>query len=580
MHVVNVDGRTVRALTAGDRADTPLLLLHGIGRSLEDWTEQIERLSGRFYVIAVDLPGFGRSARRDGPADLATVADGVAGALAALDEDRPCHVIGNSLGGAVAMQLLASHPDRVASLTLVNSAGFGAEVTALLRMLSLPGIGRHLATRSTPAGARLMERRLFADPSLATRERIDHALSIAAQPGTGEFLLEMANHLGTMRGVRPQWRTQLLAGVAAHPRPTLLIWGDRDRILPAAHLAAARRQFPDAQVHLFTATGHMPQIERADEFADLITAFVENGPTLSTSVPPVTAKVGHNRVDSRSQRSACMEGFAGKVAVVTGAGSGIGQALAVELGRSGAKLAISDVDTEGLAVTEERLKAIGAPVKADRLDVTEREAFELYADAVKEHFGKVNQIYNNAGIAYQGDIEVSSFKDIERVMDVDFWGVVNGTKAFLPHLIASGDGHVVNVSSVFGLFAVPGQAAYNSAKFAVRGFTEALRQEMAINKHPVRVTCVHPGGIKTAIARNATAAEGIDVAEMAKAFDTKLARTSPEKAAQIILEAVRKDRARVLVGADAKILDVLIRITGSGGYQKLFSSVAKGLIPK
>lgn len=580
MHVVNVDGRTVRALAAGDRADTPLLLLHGIGRSLEDWTEQIERLSGRFYVIAVDLPGFGRSARRDGPADLATVADGVAGALAALDEDRPCHVIGNSLGGAVAMQLLASHPDLVASLTLVNSAGFGAEVTALLRMLSLPGIGRRLATRSTPAGARLMERRLFADPSLATRERIDHALSIAAQPGTGEFLLEMANHLGTMRGVRPQWRTELLAAVAAHPRPTLLIWGDRDRILPAAHLGAAQRQFPDAQVHLFTATGHMPQIERADEFADLITAFVENGPTLSTSVPPVTAKVGHNRVDSRSQRSACMEGFAGKVAVVTGAGSGIGQALAVELGRSGAKLAISDVDTEGLAVTEERLKAIGAPVKADRLDVTEREAFELYADAVKEHFGKVNQIYNNAGIAYQGDIEVSSFKDIERVMDVDFWGVVNGTKAFLPHLIASGDGHVVNVSSVFGLFAVPGQAAYNSAKFAVRGFTEALRQEMAINKHPVRVTCVHPGGIKTAIARNATAAEGIDVAEMAKAFDTKLARTSPEKAAKIILEAVRKDRARVLVGADAKILDVLIRITGSGGYQKLFSSVAKGLIPK
>ncbi|SDE53404.1 NADP-dependent 3-hydroxy acid dehydrogenase YdfG [Mycolicibacterium neoaurum] len=580
MHVVNVDGRTVRALTAGDRADTPLLLLHGIGRSLEDWTEQIERLSGRFYVIAVDLPGFGRSARRDGPADLVTVADGVAGALAALDEDRPCHVIGNSLGGAVAMQLLASHPDLVASLILVNSAGFGAEVTALLRMLSLPGIGRRLATRSTPAGARLMERRLFADPSLATRERIDHALSIAAQPGTGEFLLEMANHLGTMRGVRPQWRTELLAAVAAHPRPTLLIWGDRDRILPAAHLGAAQRQFPDAQVHLFTATGHMPQIERADEFADLITAFVENGPTLSTSVPPVTAKVGHNRVDSRSQRSACMEGFAGKVAVVTGAGSGIGQALAVELGRSGAKLAISDVDTEGLAVTEERLKAIGAPVKADRLDVTEREAFELYADAVKEHFGKVNQIYNNAGIAYQGDIEVSSFKDIERVMDVDFWGVVNGTKAFLPHLIASGDGHVVNVSSVFGLFAVPGQAAYNSAKFAVRGFTEALRQEMAINKHPVRVTCVHPGGIKTAIARNATAAEGIDVAEMAKAFDTKLARTSPEKAAKIILEAVRKDRARVLVGADAKILDVLIRITGSGGYQKLFSSVAKGLIPK
>jgi NADP-dependent 3-hydroxy acid dehydrogenase YdfG len=133
-----------------------------------------------------------------------------------------------------------------------------------------------------------------------------------------------------------------------------------------------------------------------------------------------------------------MEGFAGKVAVVTGAGSGIGQALAIELGRSGAKLAISDVNMEGLAATEERLKAIGAEVKADRLDVTEREAFLVYADAVKNHFGKVNQIYNNAGIAFTGDIEVSQFKDIERVMDVDFWGVVNGTKAFLPHLIASG----------------------------------------------------------------------------------------------------------------------------------------------
>ncbi|MGH3644396.1 MAG: SDR family NAD(P)-dependent oxidoreductase, partial [Mycobacterium sp.] len=207
-----------------------------------------------------------------------------------------------------------------------------------------------------------------------------------------------------------------------------------------------------------------------------------------------------------------MEGFAGKVAVVTGAGSGIGQALALELGRSGAKLAISDVDAEGLAVTEERLKAIGVQVKADRLDVTEREAFELYADAVKAHFGKVNQIYNNAGIAYVGDVEVTPFKDIERVMDVDFWGVVNGTKAFLPHLIESGDGHVVNVSSLFGIFSVPGQAAYNSAKFAVRGFTEALRQEMQVSRHPVKVTTVHPGGIKTAIMRNSTAADGVDTA--------------------------------------------------------------------
>jgi len=273
-----------------------------------------------------------------------------------------------------------------------------------------------------------------------------------------------------------------------------------------------------------------------------------------------------------------MQGFAGKVAVVTGAGSGIGQALAVELGRSGASVAISDVDTEGLAVTEERLKSIGAPVKSDRLDVTERERFLIYADEVKDHFGKVNQIYNNAGIAFTGDIEISPFKDIERIMDVDYWGVVNGTKAFLPHLIASGDGHVVNISSIFGIIAVPGQAAYNSAKFAVRGFTEALRMEMAIAKQPVRVTTVHPGGIKTAIARNATAAEGLDQASLAATFD-KLARTSPETAAQVILAGVAKNKARVLIGLDAKLLDGWVRLTGSG-YQRGLAALSRRFTPR
>jgi NADP-dependent 3-hydroxy acid dehydrogenase YdfG len=274
-----------------------------------------------------------------------------------------------------------------------------------------------------------------------------------------------------------------------------------------------------------------------------------------------------------------MEGFASKVAVVTGAGSGIGQALAVELAHSGAKLAICDVDTEGLAQTEGRIKAIGAPVKTDRLDVTEREAFLAYADQVNEHFGTVNQIYNNAGIAFHGDVEVSQFKDIERVMDVDFWGVVNGTKAFLPHLIASGDGHIINISSVFGLLSVPGQAAYNSAKFAVRGFTEALRQEMILAGHPVGVTTVHPGGIKTAIARNAEAVEGLDTAQLAKVFDKRLARTSPQRAAQIILDAVRKNKARVLVGTDAKILDILVRLTGSG-YQRVSGPLQARLVPR
>jgi NADP-dependent 3-hydroxy acid dehydrogenase YdfG len=273
-----------------------------------------------------------------------------------------------------------------------------------------------------------------------------------------------------------------------------------------------------------------------------------------------------------------MEGFAGKVAVVTGAGSGIGQALALELGRSGASLAISDVDLDGLAITEEQLKAIGVAVRSDRLDVTEREALHVYADAINEHYGKVNQIYNNAGIAYTGDVDITAFKDIERVMDVDFWGVVNGTKAFLPHLVASGDGHVINISSLFGLLSVPGQAAYNSAKFAVRGFTEALRQEMVLNREPVKVTSIHPGGIKTAIARNGLTAEGVDSAAQSKVFDKRLATTTPQRAAEIILDGVRKNKARVLVGQDAVVIDLLVRITGSH-YQRLFAPAINKIKP-
>ncbi|AWB91494.1 SDR family NAD(P)-dependent oxidoreductase [Aeromicrobium chenweiae] len=262
-----------------------------------------------------------------------------------------------------------------------------------------------------------------------------------------------------------------------------------------------------------------------------------------------------------------MTHFTGKVAVVTGAASGIGRALAVELARRGARLAICDVDLSGLAETEELVRTLGAEVRADRLDVSERESVLAYADAVAEHFGVVHLVVNNAGIAFTGSVEQMSFKDIERVMDVDFWGVVNGTKAFLPHLVASGDGHVVNVSSVFGLFSVPSQSAYNAAKFAVRGFTEALRQEMINDRRPVKVTCVHPGGIRTNIVRNGAEVDGVDHDDLASSFD-RLARTSPAKAADVILAGVEKDKARVLIGADARVLDAFVRITGSG-YQRI-----------
>jgi NAD(P)-dependent dehydrogenase (short-subunit alcohol dehydrogenase family) len=273
-----------------------------------------------------------------------------------------------------------------------------------------------------------------------------------------------------------------------------------------------------------------------------------------------------------------MTALDGRVAVITGAGSGIGRALSVELARRGARLAISDVDVDGLADTAEQVRAVGAQVHEHRHDVTDRAAVLAYADAVAAEYGVVNLVFNNAGIAFTGNIEALSFAQIERVMDVDFWGVVNGTKAFLPHVIASGDGHIVNVSSLFGLMAMPSQGAYNAAKFAVRGFTEALRQEMLIAGHPVNVTCVHPGGIKTAIARNAGAVAGQDAAELAQFFDSRLARMSSDAAARSILRAVTANRPRAVVGIDAKVLDVLVRLLGPR-YQRLVALSARKAVP-
>jgi short-subunit dehydrogenase len=261
------------------------------------------------------------------------------------------------------------------------------------------------------------------------------------------------------------------------------------------------------------------------------------------------------------------------VVVITGAASGIGRELALESARRGALLAVSDVDAPGLQQTAELVRSeTGVEVRIDKLDVRDREAWKAYADEVVADLGRVNVIINNAGVALTGDFEKLGYEQFDFVMDVDFWGVVQGTKEFLPHLIASGDGHVVNISSLFGLLAVPGQSAYNAAKFGVRGFTEALRQEMLVNRHPVKVTCVHPGGIKTAIARNAGAV-GVDQAGNAKFFDERLARTSAADAAKVIIEGMLAGRPRVLVGRDAKALDALVRITGSG-YQRLVARVA------
>lgn len=260
-----------------------------------------------------------------------------------------------------------------------------------------------------------------------------------------------------------------------------------------------------------------------------------------------------------------MKDLTNKVAVVTGAGSGIGRALANALAARGCRLALSDVNKTGLAETVAGLKEV--EVRSYHLDVSDRDAIYAHADAVAADFGQVNLVINNAGVALSASIREMTDEDFKWVMDIDFWGVAHGTRAFLPYLIASGDGHVVNVSSVFGLIGVPKQSAYNSAKFAVRGFTEALRQEMKLEEQPVAVSCVHPGGIRTNIANAARMGKSENAAAQRKGFD-KMAMTTPEKAAAIIVKGILKDESRILVGPDAWGIEAINRLLGAA-YQPL-----------
>lgn len=274
-----------------------------------------------------------------------------------------------------------------------------------------------------------------------------------------------------------------------------------------------------------------------------------------------------------------MKNLSNKVVVITGAGSGIGRALAVNLAGKGARLALSDVNEAGLGETVELALKAGSPdVHTARLDVADKAAFASYATEVAEHFGQVNVVINNAGVALAGDVTDLTYQDMEWIVGINFWGVVYGTKEFLPHLIASGDGHVVNLSSLFGLLAMPGQSAYNATKFAVRGFTEALREEMLIAGHKVGVTSVHPGGIKTAIARSARVSDKEDQAATAKLFDEKLARMTPERAAEIIVKGITKNQARVLVGLDAHALHNFQKFTGSR-YEDIVAVLSKRVLP-
>jgi short-subunit dehydrogenase len=260
-----------------------------------------------------------------------------------------------------------------------------------------------------------------------------------------------------------------------------------------------------------------------------------------------------------------MKSFHDKVAAITGAGSGIGRALALNLARQGCELALSDVNEQGLAETVEQVRRYEVKVSQQRVDVADFEAVRQWADQVMIDHGRVNLIFNNAGVAHGGSVEGNALDDYHWIMNINFWGVVHGTKAFLPYLKASGAGHIVNVSSVFGLFAQPGMSAYNATKYAVRGFSESLRQELDIANCGVSASCVHPGGIRTNIAHNARMNEslvevtGHNADQSRQQFNDLLLRTSPDKAAAVILRGVQRNQRRILIGLDARGVDLMMR---------------------
>jgi short-subunit dehydrogenase len=274
-----------------------------------------------------------------------------------------------------------------------------------------------------------------------------------------------------------------------------------------------------------------------------------------------------------------MKSFTEKVAAITGAGSGIGRHLAYQLVAAGAEVALSDVDVVGLAQTAARCRELGARrVSETKVDVADRNAVHAWADQVVHDHERVNMIFNNAGVALASTLEGVSYEDFEWIVNINFWGVVYGTKAFLPHLRASGEGHVINTSSVFGLVAAAGSGTYIATKFAVRGFTEALRQELELEGAPVSATSVHPGGIKTNIAKTARYSQSVaaligDI-EASRVRNEKMFITEAETAAKTILAAVRRNARRVLVGPDARVIDAVQRLMPSM-YQRLAISMTK-----
>jgi short-subunit dehydrogenase len=263
------------------------------------------------------------------------------------------------------------------------------------------------------------------------------------------------------------------------------------------------------------------------------------------------------------------------VAVVTGAGSGIGRALAQQLAAAGSALALADIDEAGLLETAQSLEKKNVLITTQGLDVADEEGVSSFAEDVTKRHGRVTLLINNAGVALHGNFEEISLDDFRLLMNINFWGTVYGVTYFLPVLKREKRAQIVNISSVFGMIAPAGQCAYAASKFAVRGFTEALRHELEGSN--VGVSCVHPGGIRTQIARRARIGAGVTGTghhEKAASFE-KLLRTSPEAAAARILRGVERREPRILIGADAYQVDILQRLRPATYWKTLSRRLEK-----
>lgn len=279
-----------------------------------------------------------------------------------------------------------------------------------------------------------------------------------------------------------------------------------------------------------------------------------------------------------------MTAIRGAAAAVTGAASGIGRALAIELAARGCDLALADRDEAGLQAVAAEIGKAGATtrkVTIHRVDVSEPSQIADFAQAAVAAHPGLNIVVNNAGVALMGTFDEIDQAQMDWLMNINFWGVVHATRAFLPHLSRQREAHIVNLSSVFGIVAPPGQTAYAAAKFAVRGFSESLRHELQVAESPIKLSVVHPGGVATNIARNSRSGSGVtDNARRTEAIERfdAVARTTPATAAQRIIAGIEKNEPRILIGGDARLLDLVQRLRPATYWKwlaKIFAPRAK-----